>query len=177
MIHLKKYVKAVLYAYPVLKTIGEEYQIHISNKALLSYRSQKSTEHLAEYIAKEIICKQRLEWLKKLLDGLMDKLDETERALLHLRYFSPCKSRKHGFEGKNLGVISTIIAWSDSTYFRKQNRLAEKFESMLENTGFSEEIFEKDFAFIDVFQCINRFLEGKGEDRIRKKERICVDDT
>ena len=44
-------------------------------------------------------------------------------------------------------------------------------ESLFENVGFSEEIFEKDFAFIDVFQSVSRFLDGKGEDKIRKKER------
>ncbi len=172
VIHLKKYVKVVLYAYPVLKTIGEEYQIHISNKALLSYKSQKSTEELFEYLAKEIICKQRLEWLKRLLDGVMDKLDEEEKALLHLRYFSPCKSRKRGLETEKAQVFLGIAAWSDSTYFRRQNKLAQKMETMLENKGFSEEIFERDFAFIDVFQCVGRFLDGNGEEKIRKKERV-----
>ena len=171
VIDLKKYVKVVLYAYPVLRTIGEEYQIHISNKALLSYKSQKTTEELAEYLAKEIICKQRLEWLKRLLDGILDKLDTTERALLHLRYFSPCKNRKQGIERGDASVFSTIRSWSDSTYFRRQNKLAIKMESMLESVGFSEEIYEKDFAFIDVFQAVSRFLEGKGEEKIRKKER------
>ena len=166
---MKKYVKVVLYAYPTLKLMGEEYQIHISNKALLSYKSQKPTEELVEYIAKEIICKQRLDWLKKLLEKLMDKLSETERGLLQLRYFSPTKSRKR-CEEKG-GIFAEIASWTDSTYYRKQNALGEKMERMLEGVGFSEEIFEKDFAFIDVFRCVVRFMERGGEDSLRKRER------
>ena len=169
---MKKYVKVVLYAYPTLKMMGEEYQIHISNKALLSYKSQKPTEELVEYIAKEIICKQRLEWLKNLLEGLMDKLDETEKSLLYLRYFSPYRNRKKE-EGQSK-VFLGIAAWSDSTYYRRQTRLAQKIETMLEGAGFSEEIFERDFAFIDVFRCIARFMERGGEDALRKKERAAV---
>ncbi len=168
---MKKYVKVVLYAYPVLKTIGEEYQIHISNKALLSYKSQKSAEELFEYLAREIICKQRLEWLKKLVDGVIDGLDQTEKALLYLRYFSPCKSRKKEMEKGNEEVFSAIKNWSDSTYFRRQNKLGEKMEALFYNVGFCEEIYQKDFAFIDVFQAVTRFLDGKGEEKIRKKER------
>lgn len=167
---MKKYVKVVLYAYPMLKTIGEEYQIHISNRALLSYKSQKSAEELVEYIAKEIICKQRLEWLKRLLDETMDKLDEEEKALLNLRYFSPCKNRKRRILESTEEIFKKIAAWSDSTYFRRQNKLGEKVEAALENVGFCEEIFEKDFAFIDILQCVSRFLDKKG-DALYQKER------
>lgn len=167
---MKKYVKVVLYSYPMLKTIGEEYQIHISNKALLSYRSQKSAEELVEYLAKEIICKNRLEYLKKILDGIMDKLDETEKALLDFRYFSTCKNRKKALNEKS-GEMEKISAWSESTYFRRQTKLANKIEALLEGAGFSEEIFERDFAFIDVFQCVEKFLQRSGA-TIYKKERV-----
>ncbi len=168
---LKKYVKVVLYAYPVLKTIGEEYRIHISNRALLSYKSQKPAEELVEYIAKEIICKQRLEWLKWLLDETMDKLDEEEKALLDLRYFSPCKNRRRKMlDGVSKEKFKKIAAWSDSTYFRRQNKLAQKMETALENVGFTEEIFQRDFAFIDILQCVSRFLDKKGS-VLHQKER------
>lgn len=153
--------------------MGEEYGVHISNRALLSYKSAKPTEELVEYIAKEIICKQRLEWLTKFLEGVMDKLDETEKTLLHIRYFSASRNRKnYGAQKENAEIFSGIAAWSDSTYFRRQSRLAEKFETMLKSAGLSEEIFEKDFAFIDIFQCVRRFLAQGGDNRLRQKERV-----
>ena len=52
---LEEFVKAVLYAFPVLEEMEEEYETHIRNKAVLSYKSQLPTEELAEYIVKEII--------------------------------------------------------------------------------------------------------------------------
>ncbi len=169
---MKEYAKVVLYAYPILKRIGEEYQIHISNSALLSYKSKKSAEELVEYLAKEIIYKQRLEWLAHFLEGIMDKLDETEKALLQVRYFSPCKSRKSGGEGEGQGaVFQKIAAWTDSTYYRRQARLSEKIETLFTSGGLSEEIFEQDFAFIDILASVARFVQRGGDEPLRKRER------
>ena len=54
---MENYTKVVLYAYPLLRTVGEDYAEHIRNKALLSYDSAMTTERLAEYLAEEILCK------------------------------------------------------------------------------------------------------------------------
>ncbi len=172
---MKEYAKVVLYAYPILKKMGQEYQIHISNSALLSYRSKKSAEELVEYLAKEIICKQRLEWLKGFLDRVLDKLDETERALVKVRYFSPCKSRKTGGERtETSAVFSKIAAWSDSTYYRRQTKLSEKIEKTLADEGLTEEIFQRDFAFIDILAAVARFVQRGGDGAFGKRERNYV---
>ena len=63
---METYLKAVLYAYPLLQTVEKDYADHITNKALLSYESKKSTEELAEYLAEEILRKERLIWLLNL---------------------------------------------------------------------------------------------------------------
>ncbi len=168
---MKNYAKVVLYAYPMLQKIGEEYSVHISNRALLSYRSKQSAEELVEYLAREIICKQRLEWLKGFLDGVLDKLDETEKTLLSIRYFSPSKNRRQAAAQENAEIFEKISAWSDSTYYRRQNKVAEKVETLLQSDGLSEELFERDFAFIDLIRCVVRFVERGGERALRKKER------
>ncbi len=169
---MKKYVKVALYAYPILKKIGEEYQIHISNRALLSYKSGKTTEELAEYLAKEIICKQRLEWLKGFIDERLEGLDEIEKALLYLRYFSPSKSRRDLTRlQENAQALEKIDAWSDSTYFRRQAKLADKVERAFMQGGLIEEIFERDFSWIDILQGVARFVDRGGEKRLRRKER------
>ena len=56
---MEKYLKAVLYAYPFLETVEQDYDEHIKNKAVLSYRGDKSAEELAVYIAGEIIRRDR----------------------------------------------------------------------------------------------------------------------
>ena len=80
-------MKAVLYAYPLLKTVEEDYAQHIKNKALLSYNSRLTTEALAEYLAEEILHKNRLVWLKEIIEKTVARLPEHERVLLGIRYF------------------------------------------------------------------------------------------
>jgi len=91
---LENYVKTVLYAYPLLKTVGEDYAEHIKNKAVLSYNSPKSTESLAEYLAEEILRKNCLLWLKEVIERTVDKLSALDRGLVEMRYFG--KKRKIG---------------------------------------------------------------------------------
>ncbi|MBP3422500.1 MAG: hypothetical protein J6K86_01910, partial [Clostridia bacterium] len=55
VIVLKNYVKIILYAYPLLKTVEKDYEEHIGNKALLSYDGRWTAEQTAEYIAGEIL--------------------------------------------------------------------------------------------------------------------------
>ena len=169
---MENYVKVLLYAYPMLQTIDKEYETHISNRALLSYRSTKSTQQTVEYIAKEIICKQRLNWLKKLLEKTVDKLTEEEKVLALIRYFCPCKNRKaQSVHKENAVILAEITTWSDGKYFRKQKKLAEKVECLLQNAGLTKEVYERDFAFIDVLQSIARFVERGGDSRWGEEER------
>ena len=77
--------------YPLLATVGKDYEEHIRNKALLSYDSKTNAESLIEYIAEEIICKERLECLKSIVEEFFEKISDTDRALIAIRYFG--KSR------------------------------------------------------------------------------------
>lgn len=88
---LENYTKVVLYAYPLLRTVGEDYAEHIRNKALLSYDSAMTTERLAEYLAEEILCKERLEWLKRTVEDVLSRLSDVERTLVAIRYFGKTK--------------------------------------------------------------------------------------
>ena len=160
---LENYLKAALYAYPLLETVEEDYTEHIKNKALLSYRSDKTAEELAFYIAKEILVKNRLVWLKRLIAGVLDKLSEVERALLAIRYFGKKRKKKTALD-KLSSKTQTLS--SDSKYFRMQNRLGEKVGAMLKNAGFSNEIFQRDFATLETFARILRFLEEKKSAKI-----------
>lgn len=153
---LEKYIKAVLYAYPLLKTVEEDYAEHIRNKALLSYNSRLTTQELAEYLAGEILHKSRLVWLKEVIEQTMARLSETERALLAIRYFG--KNRKlylRGLERKG----EDPLLWSERKYFRMQQRLGEKVSSMLKIAGVTKALFDSELAEIDIFRKICKYIE------------------
>ena len=84
---MENYVKVVLYAYPFLQNVGRDYEEHIQNKAILSYRSNKTAEEVALYLAEEIIRQRELVALKNLIDGVLDKLSTVEKLLEQIRYF------------------------------------------------------------------------------------------
>lgn len=166
---LENYVKVVLYAYPILKNVGQDYQEHIQNKALLSYKSEALAERLVEYIAEEIINKRKLEWLKHAVEAVLERLDVTEKTLVAIRYFQKERTIKR----KPLSV-ENAPSWSASTYFRKQNRLGEKVGAMLREYGVTNEVFENDFAPLDIFRRISRFVEQGKDRQITENERKWV---
>ncbi len=155
---MKSYAKGILYAYPFLQTAGKDYEEHIKNKGLLSYDSRWTAEGLAEYLAGEIIEMHNLEWLKAKLDEIFARLSEEEKWLLSLRYF-----------GKKPNVGKK--RWTERTYFRRQKRLLEKLTAMLALAGITEEVYERDFASVEIFRKINRCVESGKEEKISAKER------
>ena len=158
---MEKYLKAVLYAYPLLETVEQDYDIHIKNKAVLSYRNDKSAEELAVYIAEEIIRRERFAWLKKTVAKILDTLSEKERSLLELRYFGKRRKRtSNTLQGQSECVLS------ESSYFRAQNRLAEKVGAMLVRAGFTKEVYENDFADTEIFQRVNAILARREKRKI-----------
>ena len=138
---MENYVKVVLYAYPILKNVGQDYQAHIQNKAILSYRSDALAEKLVEYIAEEIINKRKLEWLKDAVEAVLERLDTMEKTLVAIRYFQ----KERAIKRKPLSV-ENAPSWSASTYFRKLNSLGEMVGAMLREYGVSKEVFEADFG-------------------------------
>ena len=150
---MENYLKTVLYAYPLLKTVGEDYAEHIRNKAVLSYNSSWKTEDLAEYLAKEILRKNNLLWLRGAIDGVLAKLDETERALIAARYFGKKKLplQKAGEQ-----------EWSERTYFRQQQKVSEKVGGMLIVAGVTKEFFDTRLQGVELIHKIHRHVsEGK----------------
>lgn len=161
---LENYIKAVLYGYPTLLTVSEEYGTHIRNRAILSYKSRLNAEGLAEYLAEEILRKKRLEWLRDRIEAVLEKLDEEERALVEIRYFGRRKR------------LSVLLPKKDSAevrrYFRRQQRLGQKLSGMLRVAGVTEEVFLKEYAPLEEFKKIWRFVkEGKDARLFTEEER------
>lgn len=147
--------------------MGEDYAEHIRNKALLSYDSRWNAEELAEYLAEEILRKERLEWLKTVIEETVARLNETEKALLAIRYFGRRRKKKETpFSGKpNVGGLNPKT-WSERKYFRFQQRLSEKVSGMLIAAGVTKSLFENELIEIELIQKVHRFVE---RDRTREE--------
>ncbi len=164
---MKDYAKVLLYAYPLLKTVGQDYEEHIRNRAILSYQSRFSAEALTEYLAEEILKMRRLEWLKGKIEEVLDGLSDVERELVALRYF-----------GKRKKTLSTAScnplkgkAWTERTYFRRQAKLGDKLHSLLTLAGVTEEVYQREFASMDIFSKIQQYVEKGKDKKISADER------
>lgn len=151
---MENYAKVVLYTYPLLKTVERDYEEHIRNKAVLSYKSRLSAEELAEYLAEEILQKEKLAWLRSVVEGVLGKLSDLERALLAIRYFG-----KRRATGNFTAVAGRVAAWSEREYFRRQQRLSEKVGAMLRCAGVTKEKYLAEFAELELFKKVHRFVE------------------
>ena len=158
---MENYIKTVLYAYPLLKTVGEDYAAHIRNKAVLSYNSRFTTEKLAEYLAEEILRKNSLVCLKEKIDSVLHKLSDMERELIAVRYFGK-RNAKAGLD-KPLDDKG----WNERKYFRFMQRLSEKIGGMLKVAGVTREFFEGELLPIEVIGKIHRFVEEGKEKRLK----------
>lgn len=157
---MKNYVKIILHAYPFLKTVEEDYEEHIKNRALLSYDGRWTAEQTAEYLVNEILNMRRLEWLKRKIERVLDKLTDVERTLVEIRYFGKTRKLKSFLE-KEKNPLSKR-RWTERGYFRFQERLGNKIASLLILEGLTEERFERELAPIDVIEKIAQRVKRRG---------------
>lgn len=161
---MENYVKAVLYAYPLLKTVERDYAEHIRNKAVLSYKSPMTAENLATYIAEEILHRDKLLWLRGLIENVICRLSEEEKTLLSIRYFGKVRKIKSV-------PVEDKKGYSERSYFRKQNRLSEKVAAMLRASGLTEEKFRLELSQIEIFDKIGRCVAKGLDEKITADER------
>lgn len=161
----------MLYAYPILLTVEEEYNVHINNMAVLSYRSNKTAWKLAEEIADEIVEKKRLLFLKEILDKTLNALTDTERWLLSVKYFGKKRKKK---TAETLQWQNVFQGWGESRYFRMQNRLCQKVREQLNLLGFTKEEFDKNYAQMELFQTIFTYLSKQQDKLMSEREKRCL---
>ena len=158
---MENYVKVVLYAYPLLKSVEEDYAEHIKNKALLSYNNPMTAENLAVYLAEEIIRKDKLSWLKGVVEKVVKKLNAEEQTLLSVRYFG---KRRVVSKSEN-----TPTAESERQYFRRQSRLSEKVAAMLKTEGLTEECYKREYSTLDIFERVKKYVERREKKELSNK--------
>lgn len=168
---MENYVKEILFGYPLLKTVEEDYQIHIRNKAVLSHDCATSAEKLAEYLAGEIIAMRSLKDLKSTVESVLDKLSEEERTLIEIRYFGRRKKMRGFLKRRVSKKEEKDVVWSETTYFRRQRILGEKVAAMLHFSGLTKEKYLAEYAQTDIFKKIHAFVEAGKDKKIAADER------
>ncbi len=152
---MQAYAKILLYTYPLLERVGEDYEEHVRNKAVLSYRSNRTAEELAEYLAGEILEMRCLEWLKGRLDEAFAGLSEEEKLLLRARYFGKDKSGERLW-GKEKG---SALALCERTYFRRLARAEERLARRLKVVGLTEKEYEERLAAVSIVKRVAKKVE------------------
>lgn len=151
--------------YPTIDEMKKAYAEHIRNKAILSHRQFGPAGDLITYVAGQICKRDKLVWLECVVNEVVAKLNDTERALLHMRYFRQKKAKA--------GVTEGISKWSESTYFRMQKKLERRIESMLIAKGLTEQVFDDWFADMEIFRYVVRCLPSK-RDELNACERAVL---
>ncbi len=165
-------MKAILYVYPFLKTVEKDYEDHILNKAVLSYRGNMNADKLAEYIAGQIVEKRNLVWLKGCVDRVLKKLSDGEKMLVQMRYFGKRRKMKRGVSRPAQSVSGQASAFCERKYFRLQGRLIKKLTELFAGEGITEQTFsftfEKMPLFHQAYVCIQR-EKSKGLSKTEKE--------
>ena len=168
-------MKAILYTYPKLKALEEDYAQHIENKAVLSYKYIGDPSVLAEYIAGEICKKRKLAWLKEELDQVFNRLTEEEYLLLSIRYFGKISRAKN--ERAKIDTAKELLEkyqWSERSYYRKQNRVLKKMIAEVNRIGINKEVFEKEYLQFEFLRAVYRFLNASKKKINTPRERAIV---
>ena len=170
VIVLKEYVKTILYVYPLIREMEKEYQKHIENKAVLSYREQGSVESQVEYLAKEITDKRNLLWLQSCVERVLETLSDSERTLIAVRYFGKTKAIKKAVVAHAKRQTVQKHGMSERTYFRLQNKLLCKVAEVLVGMGLDKMTFDKLFAKLPLFEQVS-LLQARREYKLTENER------
>lgn len=168
---MENYVKEILFGYPLLKTIEEDYELHIKNKAVLSHNCATSAERLAEYLAGEILAMRSLENLKRTVESVLDKLSLEERTLIEIRYFGRRKKMRGFLKRQGLSSNQEGLEWSETTYFRRQRAVGNKVAALLSFAGITEERYLAEYADTDIFRKIHAFIAAGKDKKIAADER------
>ena len=100
------------------------------------------------------------------LEKIFSKLEEKENKLIAIRYFGKRKQLCEFLKNED-----GQLGWSERKYFREQNRLGEKVGAMMRSVGLTEERYQAEFANLDIFKKIARFLREGKEEKMSVKER------
>ncbi len=152
---MKAYQKLMLLLYPKLGRMAEDIKKMIESLAGVC-GGNETAEQSVQKILDYMYVRDCFIVLKAELDEVFVKLEREERYLLEYKYFRRKKVLSEEFADMQMNC-------SERTYFRRQNRLAEKINSLLMQSGLSEAWFNKTFSCVPYVMAALEKVRESGE--------------
>ena len=152
----KIYSDSVLYAYSVLENLIDQYDGTIMKKALGSIDDYSPAIVQCEAIIRLSYQKQLIIDLYLKVEKILKNFDESEMMHFEYKYF----------RRKPRSFFKEFDA-SSRKYFRKQVSLSKKFADLLEKSGITDEVFEKEYLEIEFFKELSEMVKEKEEKSIK----------
>lgn len=137
----KFYAKTVLYLYPCIDKVNEQIDDLLEKRALSSMTDFSPCLSQCEKMVNLGVQNANLLVLKSRVLNVLKKLSEEEISLLEFKYFHLRKK-----EEMPDGDVSS------RRYFRRQQRIVDKFSRLIEEEGITDEVFEKDYLSVEFIR-------------------------
>lgn len=137
----KFYAKTVLYLFPCIDKVNEQIDELLEKRALSSMTDFSPCLSQCEKMVNLGVQNANLLVLKGCVSEVLKKLSEEELALLEFKYFH-LRTKEAMPEGDV----------SSRRYFRKQQRVADKFARLMEEAGITDEVFERDYLSVEFIK-------------------------
>ena len=148
------YAKTLLYLYPHLSKIAQAMEESMCVQARLSYRTSVGVEKLAERLLDEGEKITLLLRCERNIGLILEKFTQEELFVLECGFF-----RRKRYLQAHIGRVSI---GSCRTFFRRQNRVTEKFLGELKMRKMDKPWFEKNFLSIDwVRNVYKKVMHGR----------------
>ncbi len=135
------YAKSVLYSYPHLSDLAEQFDQSVERKALNSMTNYSPCIFQCEEILSLTEQKKSVLLLWLVMKKIILKLSNEEMLYLDYKYFK--KMPKEVYDNFDT---------SSRNYFRKQVKLAEKVANLLEKEGVTDTVYQEKYLAIDFFK-------------------------
>ncbi len=139
------YAKVLLYVYPHLDALIESMDEHILKKALNSFKDYSPAISQAEKVIDFMMQKQVFLNLKGILDGALQKFSSEDLIYFEYKYFK--RKKPEFFVG---------FDFASRAYFRKQNKLIERFCELLNRAGLTKEWYDENCADINFIREVSK---------------------
>lgn len=153
---MKDYQKVILLLYPKMGRLIEDIGQIVEAKARASYNGAECAERCVKKLLDYIYVRDELFFLKQQTDEIVESLGREERYLLEYKYFR----RKRVLEGE---FSDFCLNTSERTYFRRQQRLAARFNAALVARGLDEAWFLRTFGKVPyIMAALEKVRGGAG---------------
>lgn len=136
------YAKTALYVYPSIEKLISQIDGLVEKRAYASMEMFIPCEEICDYIIG--LTEQKKKWLRLYLviKDLLKSFSKEEIEYIDYKYF-----RKRSFETKGLSEF-----YASRNYYRKQKRIVNECAKILEEKGYNEEWFIREYMDIPFFK-------------------------